>query len=218
MNTHADHGERGFTIVEMAISMVVLAGLAIVLGSVMDTGLGAYQSSSPAVVTQITHRTLDKIADRIAFAGFETLVLVPEEEGLEPDGAEVSFYRCLGSTAGLKDWSEGRRIFWRPEDTDPTDKIDNDGDGSVDEGMVVLVLDEGMPTESTVVLARGVARHLEGELPNGVDDNGNGFVDERGLLLEIQDRAVQISLTLERTGRDGQPVVTTARTLVALKN
>jgi hypothetical protein len=82
----------------------------------------------------------------------------------------------------------------------------------------VLVVDEGLTTENTVVLARGVARHLEGELPNGIDDNGNGVADERGFLLEIRDRAVAISLTLERTGRNGQPVVATARTLVALRN
>ena len=50
MRNHSNHRERGLTLIEMSISVVVLAGLTIVLGSVMDTGLGAYKSSSPAVV------------------------------------------------------------------------------------------------------------------------------------------------------------------------
>ena len=218
MRNHSNHRERGLTLIEMSISVVVLAGLTIVLGSVMDTGLGAYKSSSPAVVRQMTHRTLDKIADRLAFAGFSTLELVAEAEGMDPDGAEITFLKCLGSTAGVKDWSETSRIFWRPESTDPTDKLDNDGDGSIDEGEVVLVVDEGLLTENTVVIARGVARYLEGEVQNGIDDNGNGIADEHGLLMDIRNNSVHISLTLTRTGRDNQPILATARTLVALRN
>jgi hypothetical protein len=96
--------------------------------------------------------------------------------------------------------------------------VDNDGDGAVDEGMVVLLLDAGLPTQETLVLARGVARYLDGEEANGVDDNGNGYVDEKGFLIEVHEQALRLHLTLVRTGREGQLIERTARAVVAMRN
>lgn len=207
--------ERGVTLVEAAISMTVLAGLVLVLGKSLDTGLGSYRSTSPVVVEQLAHRSVEKIAARLSYAGIETLQLEPVDT---PDGSVMKYQQCLGSAAGEKVWSEVNYLEWREERDDPTDGVDNDGDGAVDEGMIVLLLDAGLPTQETVVLARGVARYLQGEEANGADDNGNGHVDERGFLLEIKERYVQVHLTLVRQGRDGELIERTARAVVAMRN
>ena len=115
----------------------------------------------------------------------------------------------------INPWAGGERSS---EPTDPEDGTDNDGDGIVDEGIVVLRLSAGEPNEYRVVLARGVARYLEGETPNGVDDNGNGQVDEKGLFMQVRNGAIYVNLTVQRMGRDRQPIFRTVRTAVAMRN
>jgi hypothetical protein len=211
----ANRNERGLTIVEMAITVTILSGLALVIGSVLDAGLGAYRSTSPSAMAQLSHRSVEKVTERIAFAGLATLAIGPEGA---PDGSVLTFRACQGSDAGTQVWGKPATIGWEPEPGDPEDGKDNDGDGFVDEGSVVLAINAGETDEHRVVLANGVARHLEGEKPNGLDDNGNGLVDERGLSFEIRDRAVHVRMTLVRRGRDGQVVTRTARDTVALRN
>lgn len=208
-------GERGLTLVEIAISMVLLTALMLALGKVLDAGMGSYQSTSPAVTGQLAHRSVEKVVGHLSAAGIETVQVGPMPT---PDGSILTFANCLGSVAGEKVWGPSNYLEWREDPEDPTDGTDNDGDGIVDEGMVVLRMDVGLPSQTTTVLARGVARHLAGEKTNGIDDNGNGHVDEKGLLVEIRERALRIHLTLVRQGKDGRPIERTARAVVAMRN
>ena len=50
------------------------------------------------------------------------------------------------------------------------------------------------------MLCKSVREFLEGEIPNGKDDNGNGRVDERGLCFVLEGEILRILLTLEQPG------------------
>jgi hypothetical protein len=206
-----DDAQSGIALIEIVLSLAVLTVLTVAVGRVLETGLGAYETTSPAGVRQLSHRAMDRIADRLSFAGLSTL----DRNVL---GSSLKFRACLGSTGGTKDYDKLAILRWRPEPEDPADGKDNDGDGLIDEGMVVLRTDVGEATERRIILVRGVARLLEGEIANGVDDNGNGEVDERGLLFQVEPNAVRVHLTLVRPGPDGRIVVRTARTLVSMRN
>jgi hypothetical protein len=90
------------------------------------------------------------------------------------------------------------RIEWRPDPNDPTDGADNDGDGLVDEGEIVISRNFGSAGQQDTVIATSVPRLLLGELPNGADDNGNGLQDEAGLSFELlADGSVRVRLTVQ---------------------
>jgi hypothetical protein len=72
--------------------------------------------------------------------------------------------------------------------------------------------------EQRVVLTKLVRPYLEGELPNGMDDNGNGLIDEKGLSFVVDRNAVHIRITLERVDAEGRLVTQTAGTTVTCRN
>ena len=69
-----------------------------------------------------------------------------------------------------------------------------------------------------VTWSRLVAPYLEGELPNGMDDNGNGLIDEKGLAFSIEGMNVTMHLTLERVLDDGTLLRDSISTTVACRN
>jgi hypothetical protein len=101
------------------------------------------------------------------------------------------------------------RIQLEYEPGDPNDGVDNDGDELVDEGRVVLIRDFGQPGEVRTVLCSGVRELLEGELPNGGDDNGNGLIDERGLCVTWDGARMAVRVTLEKLDAQGRAIVHT---------
>jgi hypothetical protein len=98
------------------------------------------------------------------------------------------------------------------------DGADNDGDGLVDEGRVVLIEDQGGAAERRVVLTNGVAELQDGEEANNADDNGNGLVDETGLSFSATGETVFVRLTCQRRTDDGRLLVQAAETAVRLRN
>lgn len=57
-----------------------------------------------------------------------------------------------------------------------------------------------------------------GELDNGVDDNGNGLIDEKGLVFTLTGSRVTVRLTLERKSETGEIVTRTVETMVTCRN
>jgi hypothetical protein len=120
--------------------------------------------------------------------------------------------------AGAIVWEARQRLAWELEPGELDNDADDDGDGLVDEGVVVLVLDEGGPDEQRVTVVTGVAELLEGELANGVDDNGNGLIDERGLCFDSQAGTLNVRLTLQGTGPGGELIQRTQEVSVWPRN
>jgi len=116
-------------------------------------------------------------------------------------------------------------IIWRTmrlellyEQGEVNDGADNNGNGLVDEGRIVLRRDWGEAEEVSVTLAHAVREYLEGETLNGLDDNGNGLIDERGLVFERSGDTITVRLTLERFDTQGNPATRSADTSVLLRN
>ena len=98
------------------------------------------------------------------------------------------------------------------------DDIDNDGDGLVDEGAVVLTRDPAGPNEISVIICRNVREYFEGETLDLADENGNGLVDEPGFHIERMGDQLAIRLTVEDVDRRGDVVTQSAEALIRIRN
>lgn len=72
--------------------------------------------------------------------------------------------------------------------------------------------------EKRVVWTNLVRPFLEGETPNGMDDNGNGLIDEKGLSFVVDRNAITIRLTLDRMTPSGRTITSTVQTTVTCRN
>ncbi|HEX6882089.1 MAG TPA: hypothetical protein VF530_01850 [Planctomycetota bacterium] len=208
---------RGSTLIEL---LVVLGLLGTVVGTLASMG----SVNARLCATGVTHSSLEASARRAlerlgrelvgARAGsLDTLAAVPLWQ------QELDFDRMASMRPGdgRITWSATRAEF-RHEPGELDNGLDDDGDGLIDEGLVVLVLDAGGADEQELVLARGVRELAEGEQANGLDDNGNGLVDERGLALARDGRDLRLYLTLEGLARDGMRVTRAIETTVWARN
>ena len=212
---NTEGGARGFTLIEMLVA-IGLFGLVIgALTRMSDSSQRAYTHGtvSAHLESQIA-RTMGQVSEELRRAGAGSIAF-PAAPGVP---AEVAFLQALDFENGQVTWSDGCRLLLEYELGEVGDGIDNNGNELVDEGRLVLVTDEGEPTERRRTLTRWVAGMLEGELPNNLDDNGNGLVDERGFALEQQGRTLIVHLTLQRNDRERRPIVRTGTTSVRLRN
>ncbi|MCZ6597746.1 MAG: hypothetical protein O7B99_08925, partial [Planctomycetota bacterium] len=83
---------------------------------------------------------------------------------------------------------------------------------------VVWKQNPGTPEERRVAWCNTVRPFLGGELMNGIDDNGNGLIDENGLSFTVDRNAVWIRLSLERMSKDGSTVTESVETVVTCRN
>jgi hypothetical protein len=205
------------TLVEMLVAMALLAT---VLGSLLSMGdvstklceTGVTRSNLEAAA----RRAVDRLTRELAGARSASLAALPES----PQWLNsIDFDRpgAIRVGDGRVTWSTSRLEF-RTATGEANDGLDNDGDGLVDEGTLVLVHDLAGADEITTVLAQGVREYLEGEIPNGQDDNGNGLIDERGVTFEREGDDLRLLLTLEGIGRDGNTVTRTLQTSVWSRN
>jgi len=208
--------QSGFSLVEV---MVVVALLAVVLGSVAIVGSAsdkAYETGT--IESHLESRVaiaMDRVVDELRIAGVDTITPDP----IQGVGAsEVRYVQATGMTNGQIDWTPLRSLRLEPEVGELDDGVDNNGNGLIDEGRIVLIEDVGGAEERRWILTRWVAEFLEGEIENGVDDNGNGLVDESGFLVERIGESYVVRLTLERRTAKGYLLTRTARTSTNPRN
>lgn len=207
---------RGLTQIELIISLTVLTVVAGGTYQILFTGVDAYGTGvSKAELERQASRVLETVTDHISMCGEATL-----HPRLEPPWSSptVTFQKNLGFSEGAIVWGPPTVLELRPDSGDPEDGLDNNGNGIVDEQMLVLVESPGLPGEKTVVLSRWVREYLEGETPNGKDDNGNGLTDEPGFALSVSEGVWTIHLTLERLDRSGRNRTHTVETSVRPRN
>lgn len=202
----------GFTLIELAVAVGVLS-LAIVsaVDLVSTTGDTLARGASMANLDAKANALLAKIERELVQAGRETLV--PASPGGE---GSLSYRQAFGYEDGIVQWGSPLRIEFRPDEVQ--DGVDNDADGFVDEGRIVLVRNAGTAAETEVALASGICSYLDGEVPNGLDDNGNGLVDERGLCFQLQGESIVIRLSVEGRDSKGRVMVRTVTTAVRPRN
>lgn len=206
----------GVTLLEMVIGASLLT---VLLGGLSAVTLSAErveaQTSAILELESRARRTVDRIAEELRTARRDGLWPQPSA----PLGSSgLQYQRNEGWSAGAISWSPPLSIALRPSPEDPDYGADGDGDGLVDAGRVIWTRDIGLPGETSATLVNGVSDLTEGETANGLDDNGNGLIDERGLSFELDGDMLHIRLTLERIEIGGQRILRTIDTAIGLSN
>lgn len=191
----------GFSLVEMVIVLGLAVTVVASVALVEQANTRAYTTGMlSADLEARTAATMGRLVEELSTAGRETLVPAPQPE---VGGHVLSYLQATGAVGNEVIWSGLRRIELQYEIGELNDGLDNNGNGLVDEGRVVLIEDVGGPDERRHVLSRWVREYLEGEEGNGLDDNGNGLVDERGFVYEGIGESLILRVTLERPQPDG---------------
>ena len=189
----------GFTLLEVLIALA-LVGLVIAnVAMVMQTGTKAYQMESSLGDLEIQ---ADRTLDRIALA-----LMASSRESIDPS-AQAPFHASAVNYEQSLGVEDGEPVFG------PAERIEM----TVQEGRVMWRERPEEPSERSVVWTNWVSAFLEGEVQNGLDDNGNGLIDETGLSFEVVGSRVTIRLTLEREMPDRSVRRISRETVVTCRN
>ncbi|MBK7877602.1 MAG: prepilin-type N-terminal cleavage/methylation domain-containing protein [Planctomycetes bacterium] len=206
----------GYTLVEVTISAAILGVLLLSVGLTTMTGNRAYKAGMAQNQLAIRgQRAVDRIADEIAMSGATGLTPNPTA----PLGSSTLTFRTPNTySSGSVSWTNSTRLDFQYLGTDRNDGVDNDGNGFVDDGAIVLTRNVGLANETETVLVRGVSEYLEGETANGADDNGNGLTDERGLSFVLAGDQLTIRVSLANRDDNGATNTNTITTSIKVRN
>lgn len=189
----------GFTLLELMITIGLVSLVMFNVWMVLRESSSAYSARTVDYDAEVqAQRTLDRISQALIGASRDTIV-VPIESPLYADwlrfDVNVGFQNgepVFGNTQEIKLEAPAQEVVWLES--------------------------PGAEEERRVVWSRWVSQFLEGEVPNGVDDNMNGVVDEKGLAFDIEGDMVIIRLTIERPGPEGTTILKTLRSQVTCRN
>lgn len=184
MSPRTSRARAGLTMLEALIATSVVG---LVLGNVammMRSSSSAYDGESAKAQVELQ---LDQTLDRIVLA-----LMGASTDSLDPNSSNPAFHDRLEFQQSLG-FNNGELMFGAPERIELV----------LAAGEVIWKEKPDEPDERSVTWSRWVARFLEGEVQNGIDDNGNGLIDESGLTFVIEASQVTVHLTMERVDNDG---------------
>lgn len=210
----------GFTLVEMLVGITILALCLVSTGVVSDTAAGVYGVSvTRSEVDTRTRRALDRVSEELAVADSVWL------DGDPSSGVGTSFLvfkKVEGQTGGMADLSLPSKLSFDLEAGEADNGLDDDGDGLIDEHVLLLTRNFGEPNEREIVLCSDVREFLGDESGNGLDDNGNGWLDEPGFIIEKDPNplvsTLNIYLTVESPIANGELLSKTLQTTIRMRN
>lgn len=189
----------GWTLLEALIATVL--GTLVIAKSVTMMKLSGEvtDAQSEAMILEDNARlVMNRIG--VALMGADREQLIPTIEELHSSGVRYRF--SLGvDVDGTVQWSDEEKI-----------SLEEAGSS------VQWFQSPEMPEERRVVWTNLVQPLLEGEVMNGIDDNGNGLVDEEGLSFVLDGDAVRIRLSLQRPGSQGEPLIRSIESVVTCRN
>lgn len=189
----------GMTAMELVLALALLAIIALKASMVLTSANEAQQQDSAIMALEDQAR---RALDQIAYA-----VMGSDRDSLIPDPESPIFSTSLRYSISLG--VEDGEVVW-----DDPEEIGL----SLDESQVIWRKNPGTAEELRVAWCNVVRPFLEGEIPNGTDDNGNGIVDENGLSFVVERDAVTIRLSVQRPGPQNQPISETVSTMVTVRN
>ncbi len=192
---------RGFTLLELLIAMVLFGMIGANIFMAMGSSTAAYKAgTSRSDIEFQADQTLDRIALAIMGSSKDTLFSPNEFPAAH---SQLFFQRSLGYQTQMNS-----KILGEQESV------------GIEPGTSQIVWKErpGAPDERRIVWTNWARAFLAGEEANGLDDNANGLVDERGLAFSIDGDLVTIQLTLERTLDDGSVLPYSVQTQVTCRN
>ncbi|MCA9319817.1 MAG: hypothetical protein KDB53_03735 [Planctomycetes bacterium] len=206
------HSQSGLTLVEV---MIVLVGTIAVLKGVQ----AVVMSTSSVSRTTQEFSTLNRKANGLVEKIIEQLYQADAGQvTVDPNGDRITFRRVVSMDGGVIVRDVPSVIEWVADPTDPNDGIDNNGNGMVDEGQVILRTRAGLLDEQITVLGSNIQEFLQGEVVNGLDDNGNGLVDERGLSIERDGVRLMIRIGMGLKQSTSNVIVSVCESSFAIRN
>jgi hypothetical protein len=198
--------------------LFALGLLGVVSGSIAMVGRQSQRAADEVGATSDlrnkAHRAVLRFADELKSIGASTMVPNPGASGT----SNLAFQSIEDVQGANVIWSDTNRLRWELDPSEVNNGADDDGDGNVDEGQVVLVRDEGLVSEEWRILCRDVPEFMPGELANGLDDNANGLVDEPALLFRRNTNLLTVTLGLERQLDGGTRIQAINTTAILLRN
>jgi len=198
MKRPSSNARAGWTLIEISLAVLLVAGVMGKAGLVMNSALDLASDETASMhYEDQARRTIDRIA--LAVMGSDRGTLLPQIEEVHSSSLRYSF--SLGLEDGEVVWSAPEQIHLDDSRTQVQWRENPDAAG-----------------ERKVVWTDLVSPLLEGELINGVDDNQNGLVDEDGLSFALEGERVIIRLTLRRPEVGGRTVQQTVESIVTCRN
>jgi type II secretory pathway pseudopilin PulG len=216
MRQRANDRRAGFTLVEVLLSASLLGGLLLVAGLATDRAMQLFrQRSASEELNSSAGRLMQNLVSELTFTRLSSFAPVPSA----PLGSStLTFRSCRGVSGGAVQWSNPITLRWELETGEADDGMDNNGNGLIDEGMLVRIENLGLPGEQRVVLAHGLSEFQPGESLDGVDEDGDGLIDEAGLSFVLQGEVLTIQLCLTGTGPGGNVLTKVVETAVWIRN
>ena len=186
----------------MVEALIALALLAIVMTKgilILNTTTRSTAEESARLEVEDRAR---QVLDRICYAimGSDRASLIPDPES--PIFSHSLRYRVsLGVEDGRVVWGDTEQITLSEQRTQVIWKQKPDEDEEV-----------------RLAWCNIVRPFLEGEISNGIDDNANGLIDEKGLTFTLNGNSVSILLTLERTTPEGTRYTQTVAAIATCRN
>jgi len=188
-----------FTIVELAVTAALLSISLWILGGIFTSANGAVRTGTDRMEIETNgSRTMRRIVDALRAADVGSIAALPSP----PFSADTIDFQVVGIYRDQDVIVSGPRRI----DIDP------------DLRSVRWSENPGLGSTLTTYWSSGVTDLLEGELLNGLDDNGNGLIDEAGLCFTREDALVTVRLTLQEDQGDGTPMTRTWTTRVSCRN
>ncbi len=215
---HSNNSRAGHTLVETAVACVVAVMMIGAVGLITVRANAAYRASTNnADANTHVQRAIERVAKEFMDADRSSLALTPTAP--QPASA-VDFRRGTGYAAGVLTVGATRRIRFEYATGEVNNDRDDNGNGLIDEGRIVLRPDLVTLPNTTVMLVDNVRELLEGEIPNGQDDNGNGLSDEPGFTMTYDTTSCTLTLraTVESPGEDGALITRTSQTSIWIRN
>lgn len=198
--THrAGFTRSGFTLLELLLTLTVLGLVGFRTYGALNTMKESVEEENvEAEVEEQARGVLRKIAYEVMSSDRETL----DPDSPAPMGTTRLRYRVsLGVQDGEVVWKAPVELSLEEE-----------------QQQVIWAQNPETLAEQRVVWSNLVSPYLAGEIPDGMDNNGNGLIDERGLSFELDGNAVTIRLTLEKIDANGESVTKTVETTVTCRN
>ena len=190
----------GFTLIEALIALslvaIVLVKVTLVLNSANEATV---RESASLGLEEQANRVLDQIT--FAIMGCDRASLMPDPQApIWDTGIRYRYSFGIDDEGGII-WSDTEEVSLNEE-----------------RGQVQWITNPGELEERRVAWCNVVRPFLEGEIPNGEDDNANGLVDESGLTFTMDRDAVVVRLTLERQRSGGDAYTQSVQTTVTIRN
>ena len=210
-------GRAGITLLEVLLASGLMASALGTVALMSSSTEKAYLAASAVMqVEQRLHQALQRARSELAASGPAYLSPPNLAEGIAFD--QISFRRVEGHDGLNPLAGELESLTLELAEGELDDGIDNNGDGLIDERVLLLRTATGTGAEKRVILCHQVREYFEGESPDGEDDNGNQLIDEPGFHI-VRDGSL-LTLRLSISGRDeqGRVIVRSGEVVVAMKN